>query len=101
MYEYQLSGRYFAQVADDIKDIAETELCELGATETCQAYRGIYFNADPESLYRINLESRLINRDRDPSPPSLYARGGRPSRVLMIDGPTRMLQWRACSAAND
>lgn len=62
MYEYQKSGRYFAQVADDIKDIAEAELLELGAVETSHSYRGIYFNADPEALYRINLHSRLINR---------------------------------------
>ncbi len=62
MYEYQQSGRYFAQVADDIKDIAEDELLELGAEETSHSYRGIYFNASPESLYRINLHSRLINR---------------------------------------
>lgn len=62
MYEYQKSGRYFAQVADDIKDIAEAELLELGAVETSHSYRGIYFNADQESLYRINLHSRLINR---------------------------------------
>ena len=62
MYEYQQSGRYFAQVADDIKDIAESELIELGASDTSHSYRGIYFNANPESLYRINLQSRLINR---------------------------------------
>ena len=62
MYEYQQSGRYFAQAADDIKDIAETELLELGAVDTSHSYRGIYFNADQESLYRINLHSRLINR---------------------------------------
>jgi len=62
MYEYQQSGRYFAQFADDIKDIAETELLELGATDTSNSFRGIYFNADQESLYRINLNSRLINR---------------------------------------
>ncbi len=62
MYEYQQSSRYFAQVADDIKDIAEAELLELGAIETSPSYRGIYFNADPESLYLINLHSRLISR---------------------------------------
>ena len=62
MYEYQKSNRYFAQVADDIKEIAEAELRELGATEPSHSYRGIYFNADAESLYRINLHSRLINR---------------------------------------
>jgi putative N6-adenine-specific DNA methylase len=62
MYEYQQSERYFAQLADDIKDIAEEELLELGAMETSNSFRGIYFNADLESLYRINLNSRLINR---------------------------------------
>jgi putative N6-adenine-specific DNA methylase len=62
MYEYQKSGRYFAQVSNDIKDIAEKELLELGATDTSNSYHGIYFNADKESLYRINLYSRLLNR---------------------------------------
>jgi len=62
MYDYQQSNRYFVQVADDIKDIAESELLELGAKEASHSYRGIYVNADPESLYRINLQSRLINR---------------------------------------
>ena len=62
MYDYQQSGRHFVQVADDIKDIAESELLELGATEPSHSYRGIYINADPESLYRINIHSRLINR---------------------------------------
>ena len=62
MYEYQRSDRYFAQAADDIKDIVEAELLELGAVDTSHSYRGIYFNADQESLYRINLHSRLINR---------------------------------------
>jgi len=62
MYEYQQSCRYFAQAADDIKDIVEAELLELGAVDTSHSYRGIYFNADQESLYRINLHSRLINR---------------------------------------
>jgi len=62
MYDYQQSRRYFVQVADDIKDIAEEELLELGAAELSHSYRGIYINADLESLYRINLQSRLINR---------------------------------------
>lgn len=62
MYLYQQNNRYFAQVADDIKDIAEEELQSLGATETKPAYRGIYFSADPKALYTINFHSRLINR---------------------------------------
>ena len=62
MYEYQQSGRYFAQHSDDIKDITEVELQELGALDISSAYRGIYFNADKKTLYRINLQSRLLNR---------------------------------------
>ena len=49
-------------MADDIKDIAEKELAELGAENTSHGYRGIYFTASKEVLYRINYCSRLINR---------------------------------------
>ena len=62
MYLYQKSKRYFAQAADDIKDIAGQELLELGAADISSAYRGLHFNADPQALYRINYHSRLINR---------------------------------------
>ncbi len=62
MYNYQKTNRYFAQAADDIKDIAEEELLSLGAQKTSQAYRGIYFTADTQELYTINFHSRLINR---------------------------------------
>jgi putative N6-adenine-specific DNA methylase len=62
MYQYQKTNRYFAQAADDIKDITEAELSALGATELSPSYRGLYFNADRKTLYRINFHSRLINR---------------------------------------
>ena len=62
MYRYQETQRYFAQVADDIKDIAEQELQTLGAQETSPAYRGIYFNASPHVLYTVNLHTRFISR---------------------------------------
>ncbi len=62
MYLYQETDRYFAQVADDLKEIAEKEIQSLGALDTAQVYRGIYFTADQKSLYRINFHSRLINR---------------------------------------
>jgi putative N6-adenine-specific DNA methylase len=62
MYDYQSTNRYFAQAADDIKDIAERELIELGAKETSPVYRGIYFTAEKEQLYTINYYSLLINR---------------------------------------
>ena len=62
MYTYQKTNRYFAQVANDIKELAVEELRALGATDIAEAYRGIYFNADPPVLYRINYHSRLISR---------------------------------------
>ena len=62
MYHYQETQRYFAQVADDIKDIAEQELRTLGARETSPTYRGIYFSASPKVLYTINFYARLISR---------------------------------------
>ena len=62
MFDYQKTGRYFALVADDIKDIAEDELRSLGASDTRQAYRGISFTADTGTLYSINFQSRLVNR---------------------------------------
>jgi len=62
MYLYQKINRYFAQSADDIKDIAEEEIISLGGTETKPAYRGVYFTANQRTLYTINFNSRLINR---------------------------------------
>ena len=62
MYNYQKTNRYFAQVADDIKDIAEEELHSFCAQNTSHAYRGIYFTANTKELYTINFHSRFINR---------------------------------------
>jgi putative N6-adenine-specific DNA methylase len=61
-YEYLKDYRFFAQIDEGIKDIGAQELAELGAKEVKPAYRGIYFAADKESLYRINYTSRLISR---------------------------------------
>jgi len=62
MYNYQKSSRYFGQCADDIKELAAEELSELGALEISSSYRGLYFNADKKTLYKINFHSRLLNR---------------------------------------
>jgi len=61
-YIYQKTNRYFAQVANDIKDLAIAELNALGANGIEGAYRGIHFTAQPKVLFRINFESRLISR---------------------------------------
>jgi len=62
LYIYQKTNRYFAQVANDIKDLAAAELRRLGAAGTEDAYRGLHFKAEPKVLYRVNFESRLISR---------------------------------------
>lgn len=62
MLQYQQNPRYFAQVAGGVEDLGQAELAELGATDVLLAYRGIYFNADQATLYRINYCSRLVTR---------------------------------------
>ncbi len=62
MYEYQKSKRYFAQIADGIKELGAQELSELGALNIAPEYGGIYFNAGKEALYRINYSTRLASR---------------------------------------
>ena len=50
MFTYQKSGRYFAQIAEGLEDIAEKELKELGAHDIKSGHRGFYFSADKASL---------------------------------------------------
>lgn len=59
---YQSTNEYFAQVPGMMESICEEELLELGAKNTRIAYRGIYFQADQKTLYKINYTSRLISR---------------------------------------
>ena len=61
-YKYQQNSRYFAQIAEDIKEAGAEELSELGATDIVTTFRGIYFNAEKSALYRINYKTRLISR---------------------------------------
>ena len=62
MYKYQEYSRFFAQIAGGSEELGAAELEELGAAETSPAYRGVYFNADHEALYRINYCARLPTR---------------------------------------
>ena len=62
MFQYQQRTQYFAQIASGFEEIAEAELKSLGATHIIQAFRGLHFEADPETLYRINYTARLIVR---------------------------------------
>lgn len=62
MYEYLKNNTFFAQAPGMMEEICEQELIELGAKNTKVAYRGIYFEADKSTLYKINYTSRLITR---------------------------------------
>ena len=61
-FEYQRKSRYFAQVAGSMEDLGAQELSELGARHIKPGYRGLYFEADKATLYRINYTSRLLTR---------------------------------------
>ena len=61
MYDYLKKG-YFAQVTGKMENLCEEELAELGASEIKPDYKGVYFNADIPTIYRINYTSRLLSR---------------------------------------
>ena len=62
MFQYQKAQRYFAQIAGGLEETGQGELEALGVSNVSKAYRGLYFNADPATLYRVNYRSRLITR---------------------------------------
>ncbi|MHC4996830.1 MAG: THUMP domain-containing class I SAM-dependent RNA methyltransferase [Planctomycetota bacterium] len=62
MYEYQKRQEFFAQVAGGMEPMAAEELKELGATDTREEFRGVFFKADKEALYRVTYRTRLITR---------------------------------------
>lgn len=62
MYQYQQTQRYFAQVAGGLEEAGAEELESLGARQVSPTYRGLYFDADPAALYRINYCTRLATR---------------------------------------
>ncbi len=62
MYVYQRNKQYFAQIAEEIKELGARELSELGALNITPEYGGLYFNADREALYRINYSTRFFSK---------------------------------------
>jgi len=62
IYQYQKDGRYFAQIADSLKEAGARELSELGAEDVRPEFSGIRFRADKSTLYRINYLTRLLSR---------------------------------------
>ncbi len=61
-FAYEKTNRYFAQIARGLEPLGVKELKDLGAKDVQAAYRGIYFNADKATLYRVNYLSRLCSR---------------------------------------
>ncbi|MBW1893263.1 MAG: class I SAM-dependent RNA methyltransferase [Deltaproteobacteria bacterium] len=61
-YQYHKDCRYFAKVADGLKEAGAKELSELGAEDVKPEFSGIYFRADKSTLYRINYLTRLLSR---------------------------------------
>ena len=61
-YQYQKDSRYFAQIADSLKEAGTEELAELGAEDIRPEFSGIRFRADKSTLYRINYLTRLLSR---------------------------------------
>ncbi|MBW2364886.1 MAG: class I SAM-dependent RNA methyltransferase, partial [Deltaproteobacteria bacterium] len=62
VYQYQKDSRYFAQIADSLKEAGTKELAELGAKDIRPEFSGIYFRADKSTLYRINYLARFLSR---------------------------------------
>jgi len=61
-YEYLRFNRYFAQTADGLEELAVAEAERLGAVDAKPAYKGIYFSAGFDALYRYNYCSRFATR---------------------------------------
>lgn len=53
---------YFATVARGLEEIAAKELTRLGAVNAKPEFTGVSFQGNRETLYRINLWSRVIFR---------------------------------------
>ena len=80
-YLYQSGDDFFAQVPDGGEEVATAELLQLGAGKVTPGYRGVYFSADRDALYRIVYCALTISRVLCPlirfqahSPEYLYKR---------------------------
>ncbi len=62
MFEYQERHDFFAQTPGGMEDLAAIELSDLGAANIRPAYRGLHFEADKGTLYRVNYQARVLSR---------------------------------------
>lgn len=61
-YIYQNYNTYYAQTAEGLEKYAAEEVLTLGATKATPDFKGINFEANKETLYKIVYSSRLISR---------------------------------------
>lgn len=61
-YIYQKYNTYYAQASEGLEKYAAEELISLGATKATPDFKGINFEADKETLYKIIYSARLISR---------------------------------------
>lgn len=61
-YLYEKESLYFAQISESVKEIAMTELKDLGAYGLKPVFRGAWFKATKKDFYRITYFSRLVSR---------------------------------------
>ncbi len=80
---YATERRFFALLGEGLEEMGAQELASLGASEVQPGYRGLYFEAGPEALYRVLYGARLFSRVLAPlmrfdchSPKYLYRRAG-------------------------
>lgn len=80
-YLYQTGDPFFGQVPDGGEEVATEELTRLGATGIRAGYRGLYFHAERDALYRITYSALTVSRVLCPlirfdchSPEYLYKR---------------------------
>lgn len=62
LYTYQQTSSYFAQIAEGLEDLARQELADLGAAKIKPGFRGVYFQASHQTLYRVTYWSRFIQK---------------------------------------
>jgi putative N6-adenine-specific DNA methylase len=89
MFAYQKDGRFFAQAARGLDELASTELAELGVRDIEIASGGLHFRADAAGLYRVNYCSRLLSRVLAP-----LASFACSSDTMLYDA-ARTLDWQA------
>ena len=61
VYQYQKDCRYFAQIADSLKDAGADELAELGAEDVRPEFSGIHFRADSLVITPDNFDNIIQN----------------------------------------